>query len=96
MESVDKNEKWAKVVFHSTDAVEVTDTAGDGKQIRGIRRLKSGEQLPSDAVVLKNGWDHEHCEVCWTHINPGDSAYRNERDLWLCLNCFEAGERGAK
>jgi hypothetical protein len=31
IESVDKNWGWAKVVFHSTDAMEVTDTAADGK-----------------------------------------------------------------
>ncbi len=96
MENVDKSEKWTRVVFHSTDAVEVTETAGDGKQIRGIRKLKSGEQLASDAVVVKSGWDHEHCEVCWTHINSGDDAYRNERDLWLCLDCFAKEDRGAK
>jgi hypothetical protein len=94
MESVDKTQKWTKVVFNATDAVEVTETAGDGKPIRGIRKLKSGEQLPSGAVVIKNGWDHEHCEICSTHVNPGDYAFRNESDLWLCLNCFE--ERGAK
>ena len=89
MESVDKREKWTKVLFKSTDAIEVADTAGDGKQIHGIRKLKSGEQLHPGAVVLKNGWDHEHCEICLTHVYPGDYAYRNESDLWLCLACFE-------
>ena len=92
MEFVAKSEKWTKVLFHSTDAVEVTETAGDGKPIRGIRKLKAGEELPSGAVVVKDGWDHEHCEVCWTHVNPGDYAYRNERDEWLCVNCFEERE----
>jgi len=94
MESVDKSEKWTKVLFNLTDAVEVIETAGNGNQIRGIRKLKSDEQLPLGAVVVKNGWDHEHCEVCWTHINSGDYGYRNERDLWLCLDCFD--ERGAR
>jgi hypothetical protein len=94
MESVDKTQNWTKVRFESTDAVQVIETARDGKQIRGIRKLKPGEQLSSSAVVIKNGWDHEHCELCWTHVDPGDYAYRNERDSWLCLNCFE--ERGAK
>lgn len=92
MEFVDKSGKWTKVLFHSTDAVEVTDTAGDGKPIRGIRKLKAGEELPLGAVVVKDGWDHEHCEVCWTHVNPGDYAYRNERDDWRCVNCFKGRE----
>ena len=63
--------------LHSTDAVEVTETAGNGKPIRGIRKLKAGEELPSGVVIIKNGWDHEHCELCWTNVNPGDDAYRN-------------------
>jgi len=78
-----------KVRFSPTDAVEVKETSGDGKLIRGIRKLRAGEELPHGVVVVKNGWDHEHCEVCWTHINPGDYAYTNERDLWQCLNCFD-------
>jgi len=32
MENVDKGEKWTKVVFHSTDAVEETETAGEGSR----------------------------------------------------------------
>jgi hypothetical protein len=44
MESVDKSQKWTKVLFHSTDAVEVTETAGNGKPIRGVRKLKAGEE----------------------------------------------------
>jgi hypothetical protein len=31
MESIDKSEKWTKVLFNLTDAVEVTETAGDGQ-----------------------------------------------------------------
>src|SRR6516165_9974135 len=91
MANVDRSEKWTKILFHATDAVEVIETEGDGKQIRGIRKLKSGEQVPAGATVIKNGWSHEHCEVCWTHIDPGDHAYRNERDLWLCPSCFRVG-----
>jgi len=72
MESVDKHGKWTKVLFNPTDAVEVTEPAGNGKQIRGIRKLQSEEQLPSGGVIVKNGWDHEHCELCWSDVNRGD------------------------
>jgi len=89
MESVDKSAKWTRVAFHPTDAVEVTSIAGDGKQIRGIRKLHPHEQPSDDSRVLKNGWDHEHCEICNAHIDPGDYAYANPEDHWVCLNCFQ-------
>lgn len=40
-----------------------------------------GRKTPTGAVVVTNGWDHEHWEVCCTHVDRGDYAYRNERDL---------------
>ena len=51
-----KSQKWTKVLFHSTDCAEVTETTGNGKPIRGIRKLKAGEEPPSGTVVIKNGW----------------------------------------
>ena len=77
MESIDRSEEWNKVVFRATDAVKVTSTAGDGRQIHGIRRLRRDEQVPVCSQIVENGWDHEHCELCNTHIDPGDYAYTN-------------------
>ncbi len=38
---------WARVVFHSTDAIEVTDTAGDGKhEVARLTGHHESESLP--------------------------------------------------
>src|SRR6266700_2685202 len=82
-----------KVVFHTADAVRVSATAGDGRQIHGLRRMRRGE-CPDESQIVTNGWDHEHCELCNTHIDPGDYAYTNADDLWVCLTCFENSKNG--
>jgi hypothetical protein len=84
-----EGEAWKQVAFHTADAVRVSATAGDSGEIHGIRRMQHGEELPPEAQVVPNGWDHEHCELCHTHIDPGDYAYTKTDNLWVCLTCFE-------
>jgi hypothetical protein len=79
---------WKKVVFHATDAIRVSSTAADGKEIHGLKRMPQ-EGLPAEAQVVTGGWDHEHCELCNKHIDPGDYACTNTDGLWVCLSCFD-------
>jgi hypothetical protein len=80
---------WKKVLFHAVDAVRVSAMAGDGRKIQGLRRKRQEEELPPEAQVVTDGWDHEHCELCNTHIDPGDYAYTKADNMWVCLICFE-------
>jgi hypothetical protein len=44
------------------------------------------------AEIVKGGWDHEHCGLCWTEISlaPGNqSAGYTDGKGWLCIACFE-------
>jgi hypothetical protein len=86
---LEEGARWEKIVFHATDAIRVSTTAGDGKQIQGLRRMKQGDELPAGAQVVTDGWDHEHCELCNKHIDPGDYAFINTDGLWVCLSCFD-------
>jgi hypothetical protein len=51
----------------------------------------------SQFKVVENGWDHDHCELCWAKITdlPGldakhfGEAYTDGGDQWLCQPCFE-------
>jgi ribosome-binding protein aMBF1 (putative translation factor) len=45
--------------------------------------------VPDEAQVVTDGWDHEHCELCNKHIDPGDYACINTDRLWVCLSCFD-------
>ena len=53
-----------------------------------------GGALPEgaeDLGVRQGGWDHEHCELCRTHVGgPGDQqGYVDPYDHWLCRTCYE-------
>jgi hypothetical protein len=85
---LDESALWKKVAFHATDAIRVSSPAADGKQIHGLKRMPR-EGLPDGTQVVTDGWDHEHCELCNKHIDPGDYAYTNTDGLWVCLSCFD-------
>jgi len=55
--------------------------------------MKAGKALPEGAVALhieKDGWDHEHCEICGSKIGVGGEAcgYADQVDRWLCERCY--------
>jgi len=39
--------------------------------------------------VVKAGWDHEHCEYCWNHIDSQNMGHVNPDDDWVCESCFQ-------
>jgi hypothetical protein len=49
------------------------------------------EYDPEEYAVCEDGWDHEHCHVCWAHIDPGDEYWLSTQpwNLELCLTCYE-------
>ena len=56
---------------------------------------KQGEQFledPERFEVIEGGWDHEHCDVCWLRIDPGDWYWPNEEpsihQIELCDTCY--------
>ena len=44
-----------------------------------------------DLGIREGGWDHEHCELCQTHIGgAGDpNGYVDPEDHWLCRGCYD-------
>jgi hypothetical protein len=50
-------------------------------------------QSPTNEIeVMPEGWDHEHCTLCWQKISlrSGDcqSGYTDGKS-WLCTECYE-------
>ena len=80
---------WRKVCFQADDAISESFTAEDGKPYGKLSKLKPGQGLPNGALLVSGGWNHEHCELCNTHIDPGDLAYTNADGLWVCASCFQ-------
>lgn len=80
---------WKRIVYQAVDAIGSSFTTDDGNNYRGLRRAKPGEALSAEEQIVQRGWDHEHCELCNAHIDPGDNAYTNSDNLWVCLLCFD-------
>lgn len=45
--------------------------------------------------AFREGWEHDHCEFCWSKLQEGEDAqtlhegYATLDEMrWLCLSCF--------
>ena len=52
-----------------------------------------GAPLPEgaeDLGIRDGGWDHEHCELCGTHIGAGGDhhGFEDPEEHWLCDACY--------
>jgi hypothetical protein len=83
----DRTRTWQLASFTPSDAISFSQ---DGQTVIG--REQSGSAQISATRVIPDGWDHEHCTLCWATISlhRGDQprAYTDGRD-WLCATCYE-------
>jgi hypothetical protein len=83
---LDKGLTWAHKQFASPDAFEQLSAQGG----RMWRRAEPGDELRTDGKIIPCGWDHEHCELCWTHIDPSNPhGYESANGDWVCARCYE-------
>ena len=78
---------WQKENFKSGDAIELYV-----ERRRSRRRKLEGEEPPPGACIVPDGWDHEHCSLCWETISClGDAvkAGYTDGEHWLCERCHE-------
>ncbi|MFD2257460.1 hypothetical protein ACFSSA_12320, partial [Luteolibacter algae] len=53
-----------------------------------------GQKFDPDKIgLVKDGWTHDHCEICWWTLRESNDAadgvgYRNETNGWICTECF--------
>ena len=55
------------------------------------RHYPATEQTPtsgSNVRLIPSGWDHEHCELCNSHIDIGMFGYCDPDGRWMCVNCY--------
>lgn len=79
--------KWTNLVFKAQDAIHFSKGSK-----RGWAPL--GAKIPKGCMpthIEKDGWDHEHCEICNSHIGSNGSSigYKDEDNHWLCPLCYE-------
>lgn len=73
---------WRAREFHASDAVWFEHS-------RTMCPL-SGE-IPAGGVLVKGGWDHEHCEICSEKISQQTSPVGvfAEPGHWICDDCYQ-------
>ncbi|MBA2227503.1 hypothetical protein [Thermogemmata fonticola] len=48
---------------------------------------------PTRYRLVRGGWDHEHCYLCWAKVFPGEEWWvahpaNCEDEIGLCLDCY--------
>lgn len=87
---------WQRVHFTAQDAALETengvrvrrpDGSGDGAATSRRMRVYDADQA-APSGVMPGGWDHEHCEICWEHIDAENPiGYVDDDEDWLCEKC---------
>jgi hypothetical protein len=82
---LDRNRQWKERAFEPVDAVAY-ERAGDA-----LVGNATNQNLPEGGTLVKGGWDHEHCDICWEKISPHTDpiAVFSEPDHWICRKCYE-------
>jgi hypothetical protein len=81
---------WTEQVFSASDAVEDHVIGTDGQSWRRLRKAPSVLLPDSSNRIVPGGWDHEHCSVCNTHVDPNDRFfYSPNHNEYLCVSCYE-------
>ena len=50
---------------------------------------EDGSPSSSGPRLIPGGWDHEHCEFCNAHVDPGMFGYCDAMERWMCVACYE-------
>ncbi len=81
---LDRSKKWEERTFTPVDAVAFTIDGGNL-----VRKVSDGPTAEGD--VVKGGWDHEHCEICWATISRADNptGIFAEPKHWICCDCYQ-------
>lgn len=73
---------WCETAFQPADAVRFKTPHGEF-----WRRASDVE--PADGTLISEGWDHEHCSICWEKIGCfGQASGFLSEDDWVCGECF--------
>jgi hypothetical protein len=100
---LDRTRRWDKDRVQPTDAIRVQGPTGvwlrpltdtdEGLPRRA--RAFPGEAGPAGGdtrggEVVRAGWDHEHCAICWETLGPGGQpeGYVSSQRIWVCERCY--------
>ena len=49
---------------------------------------------PEYTELVEDGWNHDHCEICWWTLCESDNSdegegYTTDGHRWICTECYE-------
>jgi hypothetical protein len=80
---LDPERTWREAEFQLADAVQVPSA-------QGVLWTRSSEAAPAGGDLVPDGWDHEHCSICWEKIGRGGAGvgFVSGADDWVCVGCY--------
>jgi hypothetical protein len=85
--ATDPTRRWERRRFQTSDMIWERQPGGGHIG----HRKQPGEQPEAGAELVRDGWDHEHCRLCWETISarPGEAheCFTDGED-WVCGACF--------
>ena len=82
----DESTVWEKKTFKKADGYWIEYTGG-----KMLGKVLENFELPPNAIIEKDAWNHEHCSLCWETISEGlnykHEGFTNGKD-WLCEKCY--------
>lgn len=82
---LDRKRIWTQRTFGPSDAISYKGPDST------VVAEATHPSLPEGGTVIKNGWDHEHCELCWEKISSWTDpvAMFSEPNHWICRACHK-------
>jgi ribosomal protein L24E len=89
---LDQARHWERRIFASGAAASSQVVGTDGRTYRKTRAISDESELEANETLISEGWDHEHCELCYKHIYPQTPYYVHSDGNWhhfLCEFCHD-------
>lgn len=81
---LDLGRQWQKKRFEPSRAIRF-------KRRNSVYMKKGDDSEPAEGELVKNGWDHAHCEICYQTLGSGGQpdGYVSESETWVCERCYD-------
>jgi hypothetical protein len=84
----DRSATWRRKPWKARDAWMSPDGSS-----RPCEAFPDPAQPPRGMRLVKGGWDHDHCQLCWEKLAEAphgqSEGYTDGAHRWLCIACFE-------
>lgn len=82
---IDPAWRWREIRFEPRDAWRISADIEGGVLCPAPAGVSPA---PLGAEVIPNGWNHEHCRLCWERIRAGEAGFLDDAGKWLCKSCY--------